>query len=63
MRMEDCKAARQVAELNPQGKRRRGRPVNTWTDSIRSSRQRRNLKYEECFDLEIWVKKIYTSLG
>jgi hypothetical protein len=28
--MEDCRTARQVAHWNPQGKRRRGRPVKTW---------------------------------
>jgi hypothetical protein len=37
--MEDCKIARQVAEWNPQGKRRHNRPVNTW-DGIRDSMQR-----------------------
>jgi hypothetical protein len=30
MRMDDCRTARQVADWNPQRKRRRGRPVNTW---------------------------------
>jgi hypothetical protein len=45
--MEDCKIARKIAEWNPQGKRRHGRPVNTWKDGIM---QRRNLKDEECFD-------------
>jgi hypothetical protein len=34
MRMEDCRIARQVAEWNPQGKRRRDRPVSTWKDGI-----------------------------
>jgi hypothetical protein len=29
MRMEDCRIARHVAESNSQGKRRRGRPVNS----------------------------------
>jgi hypothetical protein len=60
--MEDCKSARQVAEWNPQGKRWRGRPVNTWKDGIRESMQRRNLKDEECFDRELSRKKIM-SLG
>jgi hypothetical protein len=32
--MEDCRIARQVAEWNPQGKRRHSRPVNTWKDEI-----------------------------
>jgi hypothetical protein len=62
MRMDDCRTARQVAHWNPQGKRRRGRPVNTWKDAIRESMQRRNLKDEECFDREIWRTKIM-SLG
>jgi hypothetical protein len=48
--MDDCKIARQVAEWNPQGKRRRGRTVNTWKDGIRDSMKRGNLKDEECFD-------------
>jgi hypothetical protein len=61
-RMEDCKIARQVAEWNPRGKRRRDRPVNTWKDVIRDSMQRRNLKDKECFDRELWRKKIM-SLG
>jgi hypothetical protein len=34
MRMEDCGIARQVAEWNPQGYRRRGRPVNMWKDGL-----------------------------
>jgi hypothetical protein len=59
--MEDCRIARQVAEWNPQGKRW-GRPVNTWKDEIRGSMQRGNLKDEECFDRELWRKKIM-SLG
>jgi hypothetical protein len=62
MGMEDCKIERQVAEWNPQGKRRCGRPVNTWKEGIRDSMQRRNLKDEECFDQELWKKKIM-SLG
>jgi hypothetical protein len=62
MRMDDCRTARQMADWNPQGKRRRGRPVNTWKDGIRDSMQRRNLKDEECFDREIWRTKIM-SLG
>jgi hypothetical protein len=62
MRMEHCGIARQVAEWNPQGKRRRGRPVNTWKDGITDSMQRRNLKGEECFDRERWREKIM-SLG
>jgi hypothetical protein len=62
MRMEDSKIARQVSEWNPQGKRRRGRPFNTWKDGIRDGMQRRNLKDEECFDRELWRKKIM-SLG
>jgi hypothetical protein len=53
MRMEDCKTAREVAESNPQGKRRRDRPVNTWKDGIRGSMQRRNIIDEECFDREL----------
>jgi hypothetical protein len=51
--------ARQVAEWNPQGKRRCGRPVSTWKDGITDSMQRRNLKGEECFDREIWRETIY----
>jgi hypothetical protein len=42
--MDDCRIAGQVAEWNPQEKRRGGRPVNTWKDGIRDSTQRRNLK-------------------
>jgi hypothetical protein len=37
---------------NPQGKRRRGRPVNAWKDEIRDSKQRRILRAEEYFDRE-----------
>jgi hypothetical protein len=53
VRMEDCGIARQVAEWNPQG-----RPVNTWKDGIRGNMQRTNLKDGECFDRELWRKKI-----
>jgi hypothetical protein len=62
MRLDDCRTARQVAHWNPQGKRRRRRPVNTWKDGIRESMQRRNLKDEECFVRVIWRTKIM-SLG
>jgi hypothetical protein len=58
MRMEDCEIAIQVAEWNPQGKRRRDRTINTLKVWIRGSMQRRNLKVEECFDREIWRKQI-----
>jgi hypothetical protein len=34
--MEDCRIARQVAEWNPQGKRRCSRSVNVWKDGIRA---------------------------
>jgi hypothetical protein len=60
--VEDCKIAIQVAEWNPQGKMRLGRPDNTWKDGIRDSMQRRNLKDEECLNRELWRKKIM-SLG
>jgi hypothetical protein len=56
--MEDCRIARQVAEWNPQVKRRRGRPVNTWKDGIRDRIRRRNLKDEEYFNRELLRKKI-----
>jgi hypothetical protein len=55
--MEDCRIAKQVAEWNPQGKRRRSRPVSTWKDGIKDSVQRRNLKDEECFAREVLKKK------
>jgi hypothetical protein len=58
MLVEDCRIARRVPEWNPQGKRRRGRPVDTWKDGIRDSAQKRNLKDERCFDRELWMKKI-----
>jgi hypothetical protein len=32
------------------GKRKRGRPINTWKDGIRKSMKRRELKDEECMD-------------
>jgi hypothetical protein len=60
--MEVCRIARQVAEWNPQGKRRRGRAVDKWKEGIWDSMQRRNLKNEECFDLEGWRKKIVFGL-
>jgi hypothetical protein len=42
--MQDCEIVRQVAEWNPKGKRRRGRPVNIWKGGIGESMQRGNLK-------------------
>jgi hypothetical protein len=39
--MEDGKIVKQVTEWNPQGKRKRGRPINTWKDEIRESMKRR----------------------
>jgi hypothetical protein len=44
------------------GKRKQGRPVNTWKDRIRESMKRRELKDEECMDQDIWRRKIM-SLG
>jgi hypothetical protein len=38
------------------GKRRHGRPVNTWNDGIWDSMQRRNLKDEAYLDRELWRK-------
>jgi hypothetical protein len=61
-RMEDGKIVKQVAELKPQGKRTRGRPINTWKDEIRESMKRRELKDEECMDRDLWRRKII-SLG
>jgi hypothetical protein len=49
MGMADCRTVRHVAEWNPQGKRTRGRPVNTWKVEIRGSVRRRNLKGKEMF--------------
>jgi hypothetical protein len=57
MDAEDCRIAGHVVEWNPQGKRRDGRPVSTWTDRIRDNMQRGNLKDEECFDRELWRGK------
>jgi hypothetical protein len=59
--MEYYRIARQVAGWNPQGKRRRDRPVHTWKVGLRNSMQRRNLKDKECFDRELW-RKIILSL-
>jgi hypothetical protein len=42
--------------------RRRSRPVNAWKDGSRDSKQRRNLKDEECIDRELWWINIM-SLG
>jgi hypothetical protein len=39
-RTEDGKIVKQVAEWKPQGKRKRGRPINTWKDGIRESVKR-----------------------
>jgi hypothetical protein len=60
--MEDGKIVKQVAEWKPQGKRKRGRPANTWKDGIRESMKRRELKDEECMDRDLWRRKIM-SLG
>jgi hypothetical protein len=55
--MEHWITARQVAESNSQGKRSRGRKVNTRKGGIKDSMQRRNLKDEEYFDGGLWRKK------
>jgi hypothetical protein len=60
--MEDGKIVKQVAEWKPQGKRKRGRPINTWKDGIRESMKRRELKDEECMDRDLWRRKVI-SLG
>jgi hypothetical protein len=61
-RMEEGKIVKQVAEWKPQGKRKRGRPMNTWKDGIRESMKRRELKDEECMDRDLRRRKIM-SLG
>jgi hypothetical protein len=48
--------------MEPTGKRRLGRPVNTWKDGIRDCMQRKNLKDEEYFDRELWRENLM-SLG
>jgi abortive infection bacteriophage resistance protein len=48
------KIVKQVAEWRPQGKSKRGRPVNTWKDEIRESMKRRELKDEEYKDQDLW---------
>jgi hypothetical protein len=40
------------------GKRRHGRPANSLKDGIGDNLQRRNLEDEECFDRELWRKKL-----
>jgi hypothetical protein len=61
-RTEDGKTVEQVAEWKPQGKRKRGRQINTWKVGIRESMKRRELKDEECMDRDLWRRKIM-SLG
>jgi hypothetical protein len=61
-RTEDGKIVKHVAEREPQGKRKRGRPINTWKDGIRESMKRRELKDEACMDRDLWRRKIM-SLG
>jgi hypothetical protein len=61
-RIEDGKIVKQVAEWNSQGKRKRGRPINTWKDGIRESMKRREIKDEEYMDRDLWRRKIM-SLG
>jgi hypothetical protein len=56
--MEDGKMVKHVAERKPQGKRKRGRPINTWKSGIRESMKRRELKDEECMDRDLWRRKI-----
>jgi abortive infection bacteriophage resistance protein len=53
---------KQVAEWNPQGKRKRGRPINTWKDGIRESMKRREIKDKEFMNRDLWRRKIM-SLG
>jgi hypothetical protein len=48
--MEERRIARQVAEWNPQGKRKHTRLVYTGKEEIRNNMQTRHLKDEECFD-------------
>jgi hypothetical protein len=60
--MEGGKIVKQVAEWKPQGKRKRGRPVNTWKDGIGESMKRRELKDEECMNRDLRRRKIM-SLG
>jgi hypothetical protein len=60
--MEDGKIVQQVAEWKPQGKRKRGRTINTLKDGIRESMKRRELKDEECMNRNLWGRKIM-SLG
>lgn len=47
MRLKDSRTALQVAEWNPQWRRRRVRPVNTWTGGTVDNTHRIYLKDEE----------------
>jgi hypothetical protein len=53
--------AGQVAEWNPQGKRRCNTPGTPMMGGIKNSMQSKNLKNEEYFDRELQGKKL--SLG
>jgi hypothetical protein len=69
MRMEDYRIAKRVAVWNPQGKRRRGRPVITLKNGNRNSTQSRNPK-DEYFnrrlcrrEKNIWVEENCVFIG
>jgi hypothetical protein len=44
MGLENCRIAVRVAEWNPQGRRRRDKPVNTWQDGIRDAARMKNVQ-------------------
>jgi hypothetical protein len=50
--MEDGKIVKKFSELKPQGKRKRGRPVNTWKDRIRESMRAKERRMYGSISLE-----------
>jgi hypothetical protein len=48
-----CRFTVQVAECNPQVRRRCGKPSNTWKCGVTEIMQRKDLKDEKCFDAEL----------
>jgi hypothetical protein len=57
-RKEEGKIVKHFAEWNPQGKRKRGRPIDTLKDGIRDSMKRREFKNEGYMDRDLWRIKI-----
>jgi hypothetical protein len=58
-RMENDRLPKTTMEWETEGRRRKGRPLGTWTDGIRYSMEKYRLRVEHATNREEWRSKIF----